>query len=64
MLLIFLLLRLTCLADSIFPAVGTLFRPDGTAEKKMALIAYKNHFNHQGTIIPAFPLIINHNFPQ
>ena len=46
MFLILLLLRLICLADGVFPAVGALFRLSGTAEDKMALITDKNHFNH------------------
>ena len=44
--LILLPLRLICLTDSVFPAVGTLLRLNSAAEDKAALIAYKNHFHH------------------
>ena len=57
--LILLPLHRVGLTDSVFPAVGTLFRLAGAAEDKAALIAYKNHFYHQEASIPAFTLIIN-----
>lgn len=44
--LILLPLRLIRQADSVFPAVGTLFRLLSAAENKMALITSKNHFYH------------------
>ena len=54
--LVLSLLRLICLADGVFPAVGTLLRLSGTAEDKMALITDENHCNHPGNQYISFPL--------